>query len=79
MGGHLKGCALYFNRYLCQLLADAEYWHCWQVAVFTDLMTQQEEFEVHCVFWEDNFTSGEGLQLKAVVDTIFDDQLKYTP
>jgi len=38
-------------------------------------MTQQEECEVHCVFWDDDFTSGESMQLKTVGDTFLTTRL----
>ena len=50
-----------------------------QVAVFADLKTQEGDFEVHCIFWEDNFSTGEALWLKATVDEIFDDKQTYSP
>jgi len=50
-----------------------------EVAIFADLLTQDKEFDVHCAFWKGNFTSGDGLHLEAVVDTILDANLKYAP
>ena len=47
--------------------------------MFADLKTQEGEFEVHCIFWEDDFSTGEELQLEAGVDHIFDDPQTYAP
>ena len=49
------------------------------MAVFADLKTQKGDFEVQCIFWEDDFSTGQELQLKAAVDPIFDDAQKYAP
>jgi len=51
----------------------------WQVAIFADLLTQEGEFGVQCVFWKGNFSSGDGVHLEAAVDAILDENLNYTP
>jgi len=50
-----------------------------KVAIFADLLTQEGEFGVQCVFWKGNFSSGDGVHLEAAVDAILDENLNYTP